>query len=313
MLQTGFDTITRIMTAYTQIGSNRLKTWIIMLGFGAFITALVYIFGMALGMDGPSALGFSGFALIFAGLMNFFSYYNSDKLVMLISGARQIQKKDNPTLFNIVENLSIAGGLPNPKVYIIEDSAPNAFATGRDPKHASIAFTAGILQKLSKLELEGVAAHELSHVGNFDTRLMTIVSILIGTVALIADFFLRIGLHSQRDRDRNSSTGIIMIIALILAILSPIVATLIQLAISRKREFLADATSVLLTRNPDSLADALLKISNDKEPLEAANKATAHLYIVNPLKGQKGTIGWFAGLFNTHPSIESRVKALRNM
>src|SRR3990167_9454963 len=198
------------MTAYTQISANRFKTWVIMLAFAFFITFVVYIFTNALGFRGPSALGFSGIALIIAGLMNFFTYYNSDKIVMTISGAKQIQKKDNQTLFRTVENLCIASGLPMPKVYIIDDTAPNAFATGRDPKHASIAFTKGILEKLSKLELEGVTAHELSHVGNYDTRLMTIVSILVGSVALLADWFLRIGLHSQRDRDRNSSTGIIM-------------------------------------------------------------------------------------------------------
>ena len=304
------------MTAYTQISSNRFKTWLIMFLFGLFITFIVYIFTSALGFQGPSALGFSGIALIIAGIMNFFSYYYSDKMVMAISGAKQIQKKDNLTLFRTVENLCIASGLPMPKIYTINDSAPNAFATGRDPKHASIAFTNGILDKLSKLELEGVAAHELSHVGNYDTRLMTIVSILVGSVALLADFFIRITWlgGGRRDRDENSSaSGIVMVIALIMAILAPIIATLIQLAISRKREFLADASGALLTRNPDGLAEALLKISNDKEPLEVANKATAHLYIVNPFKDPHKFVGTFANLFNTHPPIEQRVKALRAM
>lgn len=300
------------MTAYTQVSSNRFKTWLIMFFFATFITTLAYIFAVALGGDTPSALAFSGFALILAGLMNFFSYYTSDKLVMAISSAKQIQKKDNPTLFRTVENLCIASGLPMPKVYIINDTAPNAFATGRDPQHAAIAFTTGILSKLSKLELEGVTAHELSHVGNYDTRLMTIVSILVGTVALLADFFLRISWHSDRDSD-NRGNQIFMIIGIFMAILAPIVAMLIQLAISRKREFLADASGVLLTRYPDGLADALLKISADREPLEVANKATAHLYIVNPLKNHKDAVGWFASLFNTHPPIESRVKALRAM
>jgi heat shock protein HtpX len=300
------------MTAYTQVSANRFKTWLIMFLFAAFITGLAYIFTMALGFEGPSALSFSGAALIIAGLMNFISYYTSDKLVMAISGAKQIQKKDNPALFRIVENLTIASGLPMPKVYIINDTAPNAFATGRDPKHAAIAFTTGILSKLDKLELEGVAAHELSHVGNYDTRLMTIVSILVGTVALLADFFLRISWHSNRDND-NRGSQIFMLIGIVMAILAPIIATLIQLAVSRKREFLADASGSLLTRNPDSLADALLKISGDREPLEVANKATAHLYIINPLKNHKDAIGWFAGLFNTHPPVTDRVKALRAM
>jgi len=283
--------------------------------FAVFITAVAFIFTRALGFQTPSALGFTGIALIIAGIINFFSYYNSDKIVMAISGAKQIQKKDNPEVFRIVENLTIASGLPMPKVYIIDDTAPNAFATGRDPKHAAIAFTSGILQKLNKLELEGVAAHELSHVGNYDTRLMTIVSILVGTVALLADLFIRITwLGGGRDRDeaRGQAGAIFAVVGIVLAILSPIIATLIQLAISRKREFLADASGALLTRNPDSLADALLKISKDKEPLEAANKATAHLYIENPFKNPKLT-GGLANLFNTHPPVEERVKALRGM
>lgn len=301
------------MTAYTQVSANRFKTWLIMLGFASFITFLAYVFTQALGFTAPSALSFSGIALIIAGIINFITYYNSDKMVMGISGARQTKKKDHPTLFRTVENLCIAGGLPMPKIYIINDTAPNAFATGRDPQHASIAFTSGILEKLSKLELEGVAAHELSHVGNYDTRLMTIVSILVGTVALLADFFLRISWHGgDRDRD-NRASGIIIVIALVMAILAPIIATLIQLAISRKREFLADASGSLITRNPDALAEALLKISADREPLEVANKATAHLYIVNPLKNRHDAIGWFAGLFSTHPPIPERVKLLRAM
>ena len=304
------------MTAYTQVSANRFKTWLIMFVFAAFVTFVVYVFTQALGYRGPSALGFSGIALIIAGIMNFFAYYSSDKLVMAISGAKQIQKKDNPTLFRTVENLCIASGLPMPKVYIINDTAPNAFATGRDPKHASICFTTGILQKLDKLELEGVTAHELSHVGNYDTRLMSIVSVLVGLVALLADWFIRIlwwGGGSRDNDNRGAGSGIIMVAALVLAILSPIIAILIQLAISRKRELLADAAGALITRNPDSLASALLKISKDTEPLEAANKATAHLYIVNPFKGQKGAVSWFAGLFNTHPPIEKRIKALRAM
>lgn len=303
------------MTAYTQVSANRFKTWLIMFCFAFFLTFVVYIFTSALGFQGLSALGFSGIALIIAGVMNFITYYSSDKMVMAISGAKQIQKKDNRELFRIVENLSIASGLPMPKVYIINDTAPNAFATGRDPQHASIAFTTGILTKLNKLELEGVTAHELSHVGNYDTRLMTIVSILVGSVALIADWFLRMmwwGGGSRDDNDRGGN-ALVMAIALILAILAPIIAILIQLAISRKREFLADASGSLITRNPDSLADALLKISKDREPLEVANKATAHLYIVNPFKDRQKVIGMFAGLFNTHPPIEERVKALQAM
>ena len=300
------------MTAYTQVSANRFKTWLVMLLFAFFITGIVYVFTQALGFEGPSALGFSGIALIIAGIMNFITYYNSDKMVLSISKAKQIQKKDNPGLFRTVENLCIAQGMPMPKIYIIDDSATNAFATGRDPQHAAIAFTTGILQKLNSLELEGVAAHELSHVGNYDTRLMTIVSILVGTVALLADWFIRINWYRDSDSD-NRGAGIFMIVGMILAFLSPIIAVLIQLAITRKREFLADASGSLITRNPDALASALLKISKDREPLEVANKATAHLYIANPLKNQKNAIGWFANLFQTHPPIEQRVKILRAM
>lgn len=299
------------MTAYTQISANRFKSWLIMLFFAAFITLLAYIFTSALGFTGPSALSFSGIALIVAGIMNFFTYYYSDRMVMAISRAKQIQKKDNPLLFRTVENLCIASGLPMSKVYIIDDTAPNAFATGRNPKHASICFTTGILEKLDRLELEGVAAHELSHVGNYDTRLMSIVSILVGTVALLADMYFRASWF-RGDDDNGRGNAIFMVLAIVMAILAPVIATLIQLAISRKREFLADASGALLTRNPDSLASALVKISKDAEPLEAANRATAHLYIVNPFKG-KSLGASFVNLFNTHPPIEERVKALHEM
>ena len=282
-----------------------------MILFTIFITGVVYIFALASGFEGVGALSYVGIALIITGVINLFSYYNSDKMVMAISGAKQITRENSEYLFEIVENLAIGSGQPMPKIYIIEDTATNAFATGRDPQHASIAFTTGIIEKLNKLELEGVAAHELSHVKNYDTRLMTIVSILVGTIALLADFFLRMTFHG-RSRDNNKGGAIFMVLALIAAILAPLVAQLIQLSISRRREYLADASSALLTRYPDALADALLKISRDPEPLEAANRGTAHLYIVNPLKGQ-GAGKWLASFFNTHPPIEDRVKALRDM
>jgi heat shock protein HtpX len=301
------------MTEYTQIASNRFKTWLIMFFFSLFFIGVVYILARGFGFTGPSSLGFVGMALIITGAINFFSYFYSDKMVMAISRAKQIQKKDNPTLFRTVENLCIASGLPMPKVHIIEDSAPNAFATGRNPKHSSIAFTSGILEKLKKLELEGVVAHELSHVGNRDTLLMAVVSILVGTVALLSDWYFRSMLWGGRDSDDDSkSNAIFMILAIVMAILAPLIGTLIQFAISRKREYLADASGALLTRNPDSLADALIKISNDPEPLEVANRATEPLYIVNPFKGKQLTAA-FANLFNTHPPIADRVKALRAM
>lgn len=301
------------MTAYTQVSSNQFKTWLIMFFFSLFVVGVIYILARGFGFDGPSSLGFVGFALIITGIINFFSYFYSDKMVMAISRAKQIQKKDNPTLFRTVENLCIASGLPMSKVYIIDDTAPNAFATGRNPKHSAIAFTSGILDKLNKLELEGVVAHELSHVGNRDTLLMAIVSILVGTVALLSDWYFRSVLWGGRDSDNDSkSNAIFMILALVMAILAPLIGTLIQFAISRKREFLADASGALLTRNPDSLASALIKINDDQEPLEAANRATEPLYIVNPFKGKQLTAA-FANLFNTHPSIEDRVKALQAM
>lgn len=298
-------------TAQNQIAGNVFKTWLIMFFFSVFVVGVVFIFARGFGLDSLSALSMTGFSLILAGIMNFFSYYYSDKMVMAISGAKQIKKEDHPELFRTVENLCIASGLPMPKVYIIQDSAPNAFATGRNPQHASVAFTTGIVDKLNKQELEGVVAHELSHINNKDTLLMTIVSILVGFVALLADWFLRISWHRNSDSDSKAST-VFVIIALITAILAPIIATLIQLAISRKREFLADASGAFLTRDPEQLAYALGKIASDKEPLEVANRATAHLYIVNPLKGREA-IGWFASLFNTHPPVQERIKALMAM
>jgi len=284
--------------------------------FSAFVVGVVYIFARAFGYQGPGILGFVGFALIFVGVSNLVSYYYSDKMVLALSGAQRIEKKDSPEVYRIVENLSIANGTPIPAIYIIDDSAPNAFATGRDPTHAAVAVTSGLLSKLEKLELEGVIAHELSHVKNYDTRLMAVVSILVGTIALLADFFLRMTFWGVRGRSRDNegqAGAIFLVIGLILAILSPIIATLIQLAVSRRRELLADASGALLTRYPEGLAKALIKISNDKDPLEVANKATAHLYIANPFKDDHGAVGWFSNLFNTHPPIEERVKALREM
>lgn len=279
--------------------------------FSLFTVAVIYVIAQGFGYGEVGGLGIVGFALIMAGVMNFVSYYWSDKIVLGVSGAKLIKKEDNPEIYRIVENLCIAAGLPTPKIYIIDDTATNAFATGRDPKHAAIAFTKGILQKLDKQELEGVTAHELSHVGNRDTLVMAVVSILVGTIALLSDFFMRSMWYGSRDREGRGNQ-LFMILAIVAAILAPIVATLIQLAVSRRREFLADASGVLLTRYPQGLASALQKISSDKEPLEVANRGTAHLYIINPLKGTDAK-AWLAGLFNTHPPIEARVKALREM
>lgn len=282
-----------------------------MILFVIFIATAAYIYGKAAG----SGTSIVGIALIFSGLMSLGSYYYSDKIILGMSGAQEIKKKDNPRFFRTVENLCIGAGLPMPKIYIIDDSAPNAFATGRDPKHAVVCATTGILNKLNDAELEGVIAHELSHIKNYDIRFMAIVAILVGIIALLADFFMRslwFGGQRRRSREDNSSAGIFLVVGIVFAILSPIIATLIQLAVSRKRELLADASGALLTRYPEGLASALEKISKDKEPLEAANNATAHLYIVNPFK-DKDIGNWFAGLFNTHPPIEERIKILRSM
>lgn len=297
------------MNIYSQINSNKFRTWLIIGLFIAFITTLFYVYGKANGYG----LSFVGIALIMSGLMSFGSYYYSDKMILAMSKANQIKKDDNPKLFRIVENLSIASGIPLPKVYIIEDSAINAFATGRDPKHAVVCATSGSVDRLTETELEGVIAHELSHIRNFDIRVMAVVAILVGLVALMGDFFMRsMWFRGRDDRDQNSQVqGIFMLIGIVLAILSPIIATLIQLAVSRKREFLADASGALLTRYPEGLASALEKIAKDKEPLEAANNATAHLYIANPFKNVGGH--WFSNLFNTHPPIEERIKILRAM
>ncbi|MBI4089131.1 MAG: zinc metalloprotease HtpX [Candidatus Levybacteria bacterium] len=299
------------MNIYSQISANKTKTWLIVILFVIFITTIVFIYGKASGYG----LSYAGIGLIISGIMGFTSYYYSDKMILGMSQAKQIQKSDNPLLFRTVENLCIGAGIPMPKIYIIEDSAPNAFATGRDPKHSVVCATTGILEKLNKVELEGVIAHELSHVRNYDIRLMSIVVILVGLVALLADFFMRSLWYGggRRDRnDRNNTQGIFLLIGIVLAILSPLIATLIQLAVSRKREFLADASGALLTRYPEGLASALEKIAKDKEPLEVANNATAHLYIANPFKN-KISGSWFANLFNTHPPIDERIKILRSM
>ena len=301
-----------INTAWDHVSGNIFKTWLIMFFFSLFTVGVVYLIAQGFGYGEVGGLGIVGFALIMAGIMNFVSYFWSDKIVLGISKAKHIDEKSHKELYRIVENLCIAAGLPTPKIYLIDDSAPNAFATGRDPKHAAIAFTTGILEKLNKQELEGVTAHELSHVGNRDTLLMAVVSVLVGTIATLADFFMRslwLGGHGDRDSKNNQ---IFMILALVTAIVAPIIAILIQLAVSRRREFLADASGVLLTRYPDGLANALRKISADKEPLEVANRGTAHLYIVNPLKG-KNVVGFMANLFNTHPPIEKRITALHEM
>lgn len=300
-----------LMNIYSNISKNIWKSWIIIFLFILFTTTVAYVIGKATGY------GFSYTLIVFpiALLSSIGSYFFSDKIVLATSGAKQIQKNDNPELFRIVENLAMGDGIPMPKVYIINDPSPNAFATGRSPKNASIAATTGILERLNKSELEGVIAHELSHVKNYDTRLMAITAVLVGFIALLADIFLRNlfwGGFTRRDDEDNRGQIVFLIIGLILAIISPIVASLIQLAVSRKREFLADASGALLTRYPEGLASALEKISKDQRSLHTASNATAHLFIVNPFK--KGNFqSTLSGLFSTHPPIEERIKILREM
>lgn len=256
------------------------------------------------------------FCVIFSVGMNFISYWFSDKIVLGMAHAKFVEHNDNPELYHIVENLCITAGLPTPKIYILPEMAMNAFATGRDKNHAVVAVTQGLLQKLNKIELEGVIAHELSHIGNRDILLQTVVVVLVGMIAIISDVFIRArfwGGGRDNDRDSGGQLGaIIMLVGLIFIVLSPIIAKLIQLAISRKREFLADASGALLTRYPKGLASALEKISSDATPMRFTSKATSHLYISNPFKkGQKGF--GLANLFSTHPAPEERIKILRDM
>ena len=301
--------------------SNKIKSSLITALFFVFSVIAIYFISQAFGYYNgyqTGGLGYVGIALIVSGISTFVSYYYSDKIVLKISGARVANSKEDKLFTSVAENLCIGAGLPKPKLYVIEDSAPNAFATGRDPEHAVICATTGLLDKLSRTELEGVIAHELSHIKNYDIRLMSIVSVMVGLIALLGDWFFRARLFGGgRSRDNNNDNqlgAIIMVVGIIFAILSPIIATLIQLAISRRREFMADAGSVTITRQPQGLISALEKISKDTEPLEAANKATAHLYIINPFKtGIKGSVGMFANLFNTHPPLKDRIALLAKM
>lgn len=299
-----------MLNVYEQVDRNKRKSLGIIIGFIIFITVVSWVFSEASGY-GPSLIGWG---LVFSGLISFFSYYWSDKIILSISKARLATRKQDFLLYTITENLCLAARIPKPKLYVINDSAPNAFAAGRDPQHAIVCATSGLLKKLDRTELEGVIAHELSHIKNYDSRLMSIVTILVGLVVLLSDWFLRLGRNGRRDRNQKGHLQLAMIlVGVALAVLSPLIANLIKLAISRRREFLADAMAVKITRYPPGLAKALVKISQDKDALEVANRATAHLYISDPLKNNRGQIGWLATMFNTHPPIADRVKALKEM
>ncbi|MEK7154614.1 MAG: M48 family metallopeptidase [Patescibacteria group bacterium] len=307
-----------MINVYEAVDFNKRKSWLVIAGFVGFVflAAVLISKGLAAYYGYQSTgLELTGIALIISGVMSLASYYWSDKIILGLSGARLADKRRDFQFYTVAENLCLAAGLPQPKLYVIDDTAMNAFATGRDPAHAAICATSGLLSKLNRTELEGVIGHELSHIGNYDTRLMAVVTILVGLITLLGDWLLRASWFGGRSRDSEDrgSGAIFLILGFVMALLSPLIAQIIQLAISRRREFLADASSVKLTRQPSGLISALKKLSMDKEPLEAANKATAHLYIVNPLKNRHDAIGWFASLFNTHPPLADRIKILEQM
>lgn len=292
-------------TLYNIADSNTRKTWILITFFLVFIILLGWLFSYLLD---------SNFILYIAVIISITtsvsSYWFSDKIVLASTHAEPIKKEDSPELYRIVENLSIASGIPMPKVFLLNESQPNAFATGRDEKHAVIAVTKGLLGKLERNEIEGVIAHEISHIRNKDILLQTAVVVLVGIIAIVSDFFIRISFYSG-DRD-NKNNGIMIVLGIIAAILAPIAASLIQLSISRKREFLADASGALLTRYPEGLASALEKISSDSTPIRTANNSNAHLFISSPLRGKESK-SWFSKLFLTHPPVEERIANLRGM
>lgn len=289
---------------------NKRKTWFLMSGFFVLVMIIGYIVSWY--FNSPIILVI---AVLFSCVSSFVSYWWSDKIVLSMSGAKLVDHDNGKEIYHLVENLCITAGLPLPKIYIIEDSAPNAFATGRDPEHAAIALTSGILAKLDKAELEGVIAHELSHIGNRDILISTVATVLVGTIILITDWSARSAFWGRRSNNSENSNGALgLIIIILLSILAPLSAQLLQLAVSRKREFLADASGALLTRYPEGLARALEKISADPDELEVANRATAHMYIISPLKGdsdERKKTSWLAKAFMTHPPIEERIARLR--
>lgn len=295
---------------YIYRDSNIRRTWLLFTVFLVFVIGLGWVFAQIYGS--PNILWL---AVIFSVLMSFFSYWYSDKLVLRLARAEPIDRKNAEELYNIIENLTITAGLPMPKIYLIKEKAPNAFATGRDPKHAVVAVTEGLLDILDRSELEGVLSHELSHIGNRDMLVSTVVVVLAGFISLASDFLMRSfywgGMFGGRD-DNRSNSGLFILIGFILSILAPLAASLIQLAVSRQREFLADASGALLTRYPEGLASALVKIGKSHAPLAVANTTTAHLWISDPFKNQKKT-PWFAKLFMTHPPIEERIARLRGI
>jgi heat shock protein HtpX len=304
-------------TFYKQIAANKRNSFLLTLIIVVLFALLGFSIGFAIGGDVASAVFVMVIALAVGGLISAGSYFSGDSLVLAVSGAKEVDLNSAPQLLNVVQEMSIAANIPMPKVYVIDDTAPNAFATGRDPKHASVAITTGLLEKLDREELQGVMGHELSHVRNYDIRFALLVGVLVGSIALLADFFLRFTFWSgvsgrRRDNDRSGGglQAVFFVIAIVLAILAPIVSRLVQLAVNRQREYLADASSVALTRNPYGLERALAKISADPEVLEVANRATQHMYITNPIKKFEERS---KGLFSTHPATVDRINRLREL
>jgi heat shock protein HtpX len=301
---------------YDQIAANRRNSFLMAALVVALLALLGFTIGFAVFGSPEGGIGATIFAVVLGGLSGAFTYFAGDSLVLAVSGARQVDEAQAPQLMNVVREMSIAANVPMPKVYVIEDTAPNAFATGRDPKHASIAVTTGLLEKLDREELQGVIGHELSHVRNFDIRFSLVVAVMVGVIAILADFFLRFtfwgGAGRSRDRDGGGggAQAVIFILAIVLAILAPLISRFIQLAVSRQREYLADASSVELTRNPYGLERALAKISGDPEVLEVANRGTQHLYFTNPIKKFEQRS---SNLMSTHPAIVDRINRLRQL
>lgn len=287
---------------YSDIASNKRKTFLIMAVFMAFVAGIIWVFNMYLG--GNSYVFYGG--LIGAAVYVLSTYYTGAKMALALNGAKEIQKRDNPRLYRIVENLSITNGMPMPKVYVIDDPGANAFATGRDPNNSAVAATTGILDLMTDTELEGVIAHELGHIKNYDIRVSMVAFALTVVISLLADIMLRVFIFGGRDRENNNP--IFLILGIAAAIIAPLVASMIQLAISRQREYLADATGALTTRYPEGLASALEKLESHSTAVKRQNTSTAHLFFANPLKK-----GFVAGLFSTHPPIADRVARLRGM
>jgi heat shock protein HtpX len=301
---------------YNQIAANRRNSFLLALAVVVILAALGFSIGYALTGSAPGALGTTAVAVAIGALASLGSYFAGDQLVLTVSGAKEVDETSAPQLMNVVREMTLAANVPMPRVYLIDDTAPNAFATGRDPRHASLAITTGLLQKLDREELQGVIGHEMSHIRNLDIRFSLIVGVLVGSVALLSDFFLRWTWWGGGPRSRNSREGggnlqmVMMVVAIVLAVLAPIAARLVQLAVSRQREYLADASSVDLTRNPAGLERALAIIAADKEVLEVANRGTQHLYFTNPIKKFEARS---ANLFSTHPAIVDRINRLRQL